>query len=93
MSKAEIELEPVEAKPVAAEADVSKIPVRSDLPAGHWLAGKRAARVVWSGETDQVVIADKLVAVCDAAALAVAEAEPVEEPIEEKPIDEGEVKP
>lgn len=87
---AHAEPEPVEAKPVAAEADVSKIPVRSDLPAGHWLAGKRAARVVWSGETDQVVVGDKLVAVRDAVELAAAEAEPVEE----KPIEEpGEVVP
>lgn len=80
---ARAEPEPVDVKAVAAEADVSKIPVRSDLPAGHWLAGKRAARVVWSGEMDQVVIGEKLISVRDAAALVAAEAEPIEDPIEE----------
>ena len=93
MSQAEpIDVEPEE-KPVEAraeaEVDVKAIPVRSDLPVGHWLRDRRAARVVWSGETDQVVIGDKLVAVRDAAALAEAE-KPVEEP---KPIEPGDEEP
>lgn len=78
MAHAEPEpIEPTEAKPVERPGPVA---VRDDLPAGHWLRGRRAATVVWSGEVDQVEVAGRLVAVRDAAELAA-----VEKPVEEKP--------
>jgi hypothetical protein len=87
MAHAELEAEEVE-KVIAAEADVAAIPVRSDLPVGHWLAGRRAARVVWSGELDQVVVDGRLVTARTVAELAAAEKPIEEKPIEEKPAEE-----
>ena len=80
---ARAEPEPVEAKPIERPGPVA---VRGDLPVGHWLRGKRAATVVWSGEVDQVEVGGKLISVRSAVELAAPE-KPAE-PIEEKPIEE-----
>lgn len=88
---------PFDPKPISecTAAELAVIQPRTDLPPGHWLYGKRAARAVTSGESDIVVNEGKLCPVRDAVELAVVEGKPIEtkpvdeEPVEEKPLDSG----
>lgn len=50
----------VDAEVVDGTTARDAVPARTDLPAGHWLSGYRAACTVWSGEPDQIVGEDGL---------------------------------